>query len=86
MFLTLSPALIPVNEPTPYVKFELVLGSIPAGGVLGHFAKYAYPLEPASKTRFASTNTATPLVIAKIDCCGIVSVQTLSDVMLNDIP
>ena len=86
MFLTLSPPTIPVSEADPYAKSIPVLGSVPEGGIDGHLAKYAYPLDPASKVRFASTNTATPLVIAKIDCCGIVSVQTLSDVMLNDIP
>ena len=86
MFLTLSPADIPVSEPTPYTKLVLVLGSVPEGGVFGHLAKYAYPLDPASKVRFASTKTATPLVIAKIDCVGIVLVHTLSELRLNDIP
>ena len=86
MLLTLSPANIPVSEPAPYTKPTLVFGSVPDGGVLGHLAKYAYPLDPASKVRFASTNTATPLVIAKIDCTGIVLVHTLSELRLNDIP
>ena len=41
MFLTLSPADIPVSEPTPYTKLVLVFGSVPDGGVFGHLAKYA---------------------------------------------